>query len=315
MKVLPVLLLLMQLTAQEVFADANATAVANVTAAAATTTTTTTATTLLSAVNNNKNNATIAGASTKLEQVNSQPQNQTQSQPKLPLVDESKQKQENATVLLTRKVSKTDTATMPAATSAKPTTTSSSSSSTSTTTTTTSTTQTPAITKKSDKPLAEGISQSDIVSSSSNKTTSAALGSSSSTSTTTTTSSTTTTSTTSTTTTTTPKPTTKRPTKPPITISMSVPIAGEKDQQLNGAVAVDAASIKSDPISQPVQEMVSSSLPNRSDNDYLVPMVTVMVTVPLAIVVFVIGYRRFRDLWHTRHYRRMDFLVDGMYND
>ncbi|TDG43288.1 hypothetical protein AWZ03_010293 [Drosophila navojoa] len=127
----------------------------------------------------------------------------------------------------------------------------------------------------------------------------------------TTTTTTTTTSTSTTTTTTTPSTTTTttaRPKKPTVTSSMAKQIEGEKLDMsaLNGGSGA--------PHVLPVQQM-SSSLVNRGENEYIVPIVTVMLAVPLAIAVFIMGYRRFRDLWTTRHYRRMDFLVDGMYND
>lgn len=290
-------------------------------------------TTLLSPVNNKNATAaattTTTGMSTQLKIV--------QTEGNIASVKETVKEKEshvdkvdNSTVI-TRKVS--NTATMQSATSAKPTTT------TSTTTTTTTTTQTPQaisssptkatttvitnnqakITTKSDKPLAEGVSQSDINNSSNSKgikTTPATVAnsnvtSSSNNSSSTSSSSSTTTSTTTTSTTTT---TTMRPMKPNITRSMDVPIAGEKvelNSSIIGSAKVDN-SIRTDPITQPVQEMVT--LPN-SQNDYVVPIVTIMFTVPVAIFVFILMYRRFRDLWHTRHYRRMDFLVDGMYND
>lgn len=152
-------------------------------------------------------------------------------------------------------------------------------------------------------------------SSSSSSSTSSTTTTSTSSSSTTTTTTTTSTTTTTTTTTTTPKP---LPAKPSITKGMSVPIEGEKEPNVNqtGTAAVSGnidASVKPDPLAQPVQDM---SLANRTgENEYIVPLVTVMLTVPLAIAVFIIVYRRFRDLWSTRHYRRMDFLVDGMYND
>lgn len=128
-------------------------------------------------------------------------------------------------------------------------------------------------------------------------------------STTTTTTTTTTTSTTTTTTTpSTTTTTTARPKKPTVTSSMAKQIEGEKLDMS----ALNGGSVA--PHVLPVQQM-SSSLVNRGENEYIVPIVTVMLAVPLAIAVFIVGYRRFRDLWTTRHYRRMDFLVDGMYND
>ncbi|EDW07429.2 uncharacterized protein Dmoj_GI14869 [Drosophila mojavensis] len=154
-----------------------------------------------------------------------------------------------------------------------------------TTTTITPITQQTKSTVKTDKIVADGVSLTTT------------------TTTTTTTSTTTTTTTPSTTTT-----TTARPKKPTVTSSMAKQIEGEKLDMS----ALNGGSVA--PHVLPVQQM-SSSLVNRGENEYIVPIVTVMLAVPLAIAVFIVGYRRFRDLWTTRHYRRMDFLVDGMYND
>lgn len=132
--------------------------------------------------------------------------------------------------------------------------------------------------------------------------------STSSTITTTTTTTTTTSTTTTTTTPSTTTTTTARPKKPTVTSSMAKQIEGEKLDMS----ALNSGSVA--PHMLPVQQM-SSSLVNRGENEYIVPIVTIMLAVPLAIAVFIVGYRRFRDLWTTRHYRRMDFLVDGMYND
>lgn len=47
---------------------------------------------------------------------------------------------------------------------------------------------------------------------------------------------------------------------------------------------------------------------------YIFPLVVLIFLVPMVLGVGVIILRRVRDYWSTRHYRRMDFLVDGMYN-
>jgi hypothetical protein len=49
--------------------------------------------------------------------------------------------------------------------------------------------------------------------------------------------------------------------------------------------------------------------------DYIVPVVTTIFALPLFAAVIFVLYRRGRDCWDKRHYRRMDFLIDGMYND
>lgn len=47
---------------------------------------------------------------------------------------------------------------------------------------------------------------------------------------------------------------------------------------------------------------------------YIFPLVVLIFMVPMVLGVGIIILRRVRDYWSTRHYRRMDFLVDGMYN-
>ncbi|XP_046748808.1 uncharacterized protein LOC124412730, partial [Diprion similis] len=49
--------------------------------------------------------------------------------------------------------------------------------------------------------------------------------------------------------------------------------------------------------------------------DYIVPIAITIMAVPLLGVGAFVLYRQGRDCWDKRHYRRMDFLIDGMYND
>ncbi|XP_020805231.1 uncharacterized protein LOC110181718 [Drosophila serrata] len=112
--------------------------------------------------------------------------------------------------------------------------------------------------------------------------------------------------------------TTPKPTKPPVVYSMDTHTEWEEKQEQGKAgdklPLPKPASTLADPVMPQVQEL-TGTLSDRGDTSYVVPIVTVLLTVPLAIGVVTIMYRRFRDMWSTRHYRRMDFLVDGMYND
>ena len=49
--------------------------------------------------------------------------------------------------------------------------------------------------------------------------------------------------------------------------------------------------------------------------DYVVPIVIAMLAIPFVAVIGAFLYKKGRDFWDRRHYRRMDFLIDGMYND
>ncbi|XP_001658529.2 mucin-5AC [Aedes aegypti] len=139
-----------------------------------------------------------------------------------------------------------------------------------------------------------------------------------STTTSTTTTSTTTTSTTTTTTTTT---TTKPPKKPKITYSVDDEPkllqaakpgynAGSSVSDANGHLHVE------EPLAELSKEYIPPALmgPPRGHREYVVPVVTLIFAIPLLMGLFLLSYRRAKEFWLTRHYRRMDFLVDGMYN-
>ena len=49
--------------------------------------------------------------------------------------------------------------------------------------------------------------------------------------------------------------------------------------------------------------------------DYVVPVVAVILVIPLIIILAIVLYKKASDFWERRHYRRMDFLIDGMYNE
>ncbi|XP_014208897.1 uncharacterized protein LOC106639675 [Copidosoma floridanum] len=49
--------------------------------------------------------------------------------------------------------------------------------------------------------------------------------------------------------------------------------------------------------------------------DYIVPIIITFTALPLLGVTFYVLYKRGKDYWSKRHYRRMDFLIDGMYNE
>ncbi|XP_062547682.1 uncharacterized protein LOC134213092 [Armigeres subalbatus] len=137
-------------------------------------------------------------------------------------------------------------------------------------------------------------------------------------STTTTSTSTTTTSTTTTTTTST---TTKPPKKPKITYSVDDEpklLQAAKPGYNTGSTVSDANGRLhvEEPLAELSQEYIPPALmgPPRGHREYVVPVVTLIFAIPLLMGLFLLSYRRAKEFWLTRHYRRMDFLVDGMYN-
>lgn len=65
--------------------------------------------------------------------------------------------------------------------------------------------------------------------------------------------------------------------------------------------------------SPPSSEFVMERMQSKREL-YIFPLVVLIFLVPMVLGVGIIVLRRVRDYWSTRHYRRMDFLVDGMYN-
>lgn len=119
--------------------------------------------------------------------------------------------------------------------------------------------------------------------------------------------------TTATTTTTTTKPTTKKPKKPTVTKSLgsdsnieskSIPIGNKDEPKIKG---------KED--EEPNVEPSIEYIPKTKKRDYIVPIVVILFTIFIIFGITTVVFRRIKDYWMTRHYRRMDFLVDEMYND
>ncbi|GBP17034.1 hypothetical protein EVAR_8107_1 [Eumeta japonica] len=54
---------------------------------------------------------------------------------------------------------------------------------------------------------------------------------------------------------------------------------------------------------------------SQSHPDLVMPVVITILIVPLFAVVGYMALQKGREAWKNRHYKRMDFLVDGMYNE
>lgn len=60
---------------------------------------------------------------------------------------------------------------------------------------------------------------------------------------------------------------------------------------------------------------IESVIEKSKKTDYVVPIVVVILSVPLVAIIFSVLYKRGADWWQHRHYRRMDFLINGMYDN
>ena len=59
----------------------------------------------------------------------------------------------------------------------------------------------------------------------------------------------------------------------------------------------------------------AGSMINTSDNENNPIIIAVIViTIVSLLITTILGYKHLKDVWSKRHYSRMDFLVDGMYD-
>lgn len=113
----------------------------------------------------------------------------------------------------------------------------------------------------------------------------------------------------STTTTTTVQPTTtiKSIRKPTLTIGSN----DEKDalvkEKMNNSIPITPKV--------PTIEYYQKKKEDNKRSAFIIPIVAVILSVPIVAIVLNILYKRCKEWWSHRHYSRMDFLIDGMYNN
>lgn len=67
----------------------------------------------------------------------------------------------------------------------------------------------------------------------------------------------------------------------------------------------------STPLGKPATASMNDDTPQRSSNTAVV--VSVFIVIIVCALVGFVGYKRFSAYWNRRHYSRVDFLVDGLY--
>lgn len=97
------------------------------------------------------------------------------------------------------------------------------------------------------------------------------------------------------------------PKKP--TITQSVEDVPELKSQL---VKMPNPSPEVDTLNEP--RPLESSEKHTDGRQYIVPMVGIILAIPFLIIIANVVTRRLRDLWSKRNYRRMDYLIEEMYN-
>lgn len=63
------------------------------------------------------------------------------------------------------------------------------------------------------------------------------------------------------------------------------------------------------------EKIITQPLKSSNKLNYILPIVATIFLLPIVIVIMMFIYNNYCDCWEKRHYRRMDFLVDGMYNE
>lgn len=76
-------------------------------------------------------------------------------------------------------------------------------------------------------------------------------------------------------------------------------------------------NISRERMSKPMVTDVSneSSIYPSKKMDYIVSIMCTAFSIPLLIVLAVYLYKKGADFWERRHYNRMDFLIEGIYNE
>ncbi|KAH1027025.1 uncharacterized protein LOC109532971 isoform X2 [Dendroctonus ponderosae] len=65
-----------------------------------------------------------------------------------------------------------------------------------------------------------------------------------------------------------------------------------------------------------VEEIDPSLLSSKSTRSkYIIPIVVVILSVPLVAILLSLLYKRGADWWQHRNYKRMDFLIEGIYQN
>jgi len=102
-----------------------------------------------------------------------------------------------------------------------------------------------------------------------------------------------------------------KPKKPTLTVAADEePYAPSHFQPLSKSNSSTSQSIPK----VPNFDMLNDSNQGNTQK-YVVPIVIVILSVPFVAILISILYKRGSEWWKYRHYRRMDFLINGMYDN
>ncbi|XP_044730339.1 uncharacterized protein LOC123293543 [Chrysoperla carnea] len=107
------------------------------------------------------------------------------------------------------------------------------------------------------------------------------------------------------------------PAKPTVTIGADEPYAPShflnKKAQIKESIPSPTTKLNDTIDKKNVEKLLSSKVDEGPD--YIVPIVITILSVPLFIALMMLAYRHGADWWDRRHYRRMDYLIEGIYNN
>lgn len=93
------------------------------------------------------------------------------------------------------------------------------------------------------------------------------------------------------------------------------PLILSYDTLANMTVKSSPGTLVSDQIQSPNKDLKAYTKKANSHPGMIMPLVISILLVPMFAVLGYMALRRGQEAWKNRHYKRMDFLLDGMYND
>ncbi|CAD0198923.1 unnamed protein product [Chrysodeixis includens] len=93
------------------------------------------------------------------------------------------------------------------------------------------------------------------------------------------------------------------------------PLILSYDKVVNMTVKTPSAATVYDHLLTPKKELKVYAKNANSHPGMIMPLVITILLVPMFAVLGYMALRRGQEAWKNRHYKRMDFLLDGMYND
>lgn len=105
---------------------------------------------------------------------------------------------------------------------------------------------------------------------------------------------------------------------PTTVTNISTIITTPSSQDINSSVSSVDNSTKQNNESMistvPINPKIINGYGERS-RKYIVPVVAIVFSLPIVSLIFWGTYKLGSEWWQHRHYRRMDFLIEGMYNN